>query len=425
MDGGQVAVLLVHDANPVYALPKASGFAGRLRKVGVQGLDLAVPRRDRRPVRSAAAPAPRARAVGRPRATRRRAGPDAAGDGAGVRHPARRRRPARPSSRKAGGALARFDAPTWEAHLRARWASRRQPACPAGCRRLLARGAPARRRLRRRRAPAARSRSRRPRPSVSYTRPAFEGNGRLRPARRTRTPCCTTGEARTSPGCWRTPTRSPRSPGTPGSRSAPRPPRGWTCARGRSSGSPRRTARSRRRCSCYLGLHPDVVAMPLGLGHTEYGGFAKGRGVNALDLLGAPDGDFVPYLSTRVAVEKTGGFRPLASVDGVPRQLGRGIAESMPLEAARKGLTLKQAYLEEGHEAHEVNPEREVEAIEGLERRAVRGHPEGQLRRRAPPVGHGDRPGALHRLLRPASRRATPRTTSRPWASRRSSRAGR
>ena len=33
MDGGQVGVLLVHDANPVYALPKTSAFAERMKKV--------------------------------------------------------------------------------------------------------------------------------------------------------------------------------------------------------------------------------------------------------------------------------------------------------------------------------------------------------------------------------------------------------
>ena len=34
IDGGQVAVLLVHDANPAYTLPRASGFAAKLGKVG-------------------------------------------------------------------------------------------------------------------------------------------------------------------------------------------------------------------------------------------------------------------------------------------------------------------------------------------------------------------------------------------------------
>ena len=34
IDGNEVAVLLVHGANPVYTLPKASAFADRFRKVG-------------------------------------------------------------------------------------------------------------------------------------------------------------------------------------------------------------------------------------------------------------------------------------------------------------------------------------------------------------------------------------------------------
>ncbi|MBA3658943.1 MAG: 4Fe-4S dicluster domain-containing protein, partial [Gemmatimonadales bacterium] len=115
----------------------------------------------------------------------------------------------------------------------------------------------------------------------------------------------------------------------------------------------------------YPGLHPDVVAVPMGFGHTAYGAFAAGRGVNALDLLGEPKGEFIPYLSTRVAVTKTGGYQKLASVAGEVRQLGRGIAEAVPLAAARKGLTVEQAYIEAGHGKHEVNTEQEVEAVEG------------------------------------------------------------
>src|SRR6185295_1007761 len=38
----------------------------------------------------------------------------------------------------------------------------------------------------------------------------------------------------------------------------------------------------------YPGIAPGVVAVPLGLGHTAYGSYAQGRGVNALVLLGAP-----------------------------------------------------------------------------------------------------------------------------------------
>jgi Fe-S-cluster-containing dehydrogenase component len=115
----------------------------------------------------------------------------------------------------------------------------------------------------------------------------------------------------------------------------------------------------------YPGLHPGVVAMPLGFGHWEYGEFARGRGVNPLALVGSPRGQFLPYVSTRVSVEKTGRHQPLATVEGNPRQLGRGIAEAVSLDAARKGLTIEQAYLAEGHGKHEVNTEAELEAVAG------------------------------------------------------------
>jgi anaerobic selenocysteine-containing dehydrogenase/Fe-S-cluster-containing dehydrogenase component len=115
----------------------------------------------------------------------------------------------------------------------------------------------------------------------------------------------------------------------------------------------------------YPGIHPDVVAVPLGLGHTEYGAYARGRGVNPLDLLGAPAGGFLPYISTRVAVEKTGGYKALASIAGIPRQLGRGIAEAVSLDAAKKGLTVEQAYLAEERGKHDINTELELEALKG------------------------------------------------------------
>ena len=125
----------------------------------------------------------------------------------------------------------------------------------------------------------------------------------------------------------------------------------------------------------YGGIRPDVVAIPIGLGHTEYGDFARNRGVNPLDLLSATDGQgFLPYLSTKVKVEKTGSYKQLARTDGTPREMGRGITESMPAALAAKGLTLKQSYEELGHPKHEINPERELEAIAGFR--------EGQLEAR-------------------------------------------
>jgi anaerobic selenocysteine-containing dehydrogenase len=51
------------------------------------------------------------------------------------------------------------------------------------------------------------------------------------------------------------------------------------------------------------GVAPDVVAMPLGQGHTKYGKFANGRGENPLALLPAADG--YALQATRVALAKT------------------------------------------------------------------------------------------------------------------------
>ena len=46
MEAGKVAVLIVHDANPVYALPKSSGFAAAMAKVPYKVSTALVPRRD-------------------------------------------------------------------------------------------------------------------------------------------------------------------------------------------------------------------------------------------------------------------------------------------------------------------------------------------------------------------------------------------
>jgi len=120
----------------------------------------------------------------------------------------------------------------------------------------------------------------------------------------------------------------------------------------------------------YPGVRRDVIAVPLGMGHTEFGGFATGRGVNALDLLSGQDASgFLPYLSTRVSAVRTRGFTKLARTEGTPRQLGRGIVETMPLALVREGLTVKQSYERLGHPGHEVNTESELEAIAGWDER--------------------------------------------------------
>lgn len=130
----------------------------------------------------------------------------------------------------------------------------------------------------------------------------------------------------------------------------------------------------------YPGIHPDVLAVPLGLGHTSFGEFATGRGVNVLDLLDGKNGKgFLPYLSTRVTATKTREFKKVAKTEGTTRQLGRGLADAMTFAQAKQGMTPALAAKAEGHEEHEINTEREVEAIGGfrasvLEKRKLGGY---------------------------------------------------
>jgi anaerobic selenocysteine-containing dehydrogenase/Fe-S-cluster-containing dehydrogenase component len=91
----------------------------------------------------------------------------------------------------------------------------------------------------------------------------------------------------------------------------------------------------------YPGVRRDVVAIPIGQGHREYGRNAKGRGVTPLDLVAASATDqsgALAYCSTRVSLAKTGRRAPLPSTEGSSRQLGRGIARAVTVAGARRGV---------------------------------------------------------------------------------------
>jgi molybdopterin-containing oxidoreductase family iron-sulfur binding subunit len=362
IDAGQVSVLLVHDANPVYALPKAAGFADKLKKVPFKvstalyldetaaQCDLLLPQHhalerwddlaSRAGVRSLMQP------VMEPVFDTR-----AAGD------------VLLQTAKKAGGALARFDAPSWEAHLRGRWqalaAERKEANADEFWRAALQRGgvfdeppAPTEVAL----APTA--------AEVTYTKPAFEGkgdfvflaypHGMLHDGRGANKPWLLENADPVTKITWHHWVEI-----------GPETAKQLDIRNGEILRLTSPHGAVEGPAYIHPGLHREAVGMPLGFGHTEYGAFAQGRGANALDLLGAPSGDYVPYVSTRVTLEKTGAWRKLASIEGVPRQLGRGIAEAMPLAAAKKGLTIKEAYLEEGHGEHEVNTPLELEALKG------------------------------------------------------------
>ena len=67
-------------------------------------------------------------------------------------------------------------------------------------------------------------------------------------------------------------------------------------------------------------LHPKAVAIPMGLGHTEYGRFARAVGQSPLGLLpGEPDpaSGGPRWLSVRVTLEKTGRREKFATPAGV------------------------------------------------------------------------------------------------------------
>ena len=198
-----------------------------------------------------------------------------------------------------------------------------------------------------------------------------------------------------------------------------------------------RTARrpERRDPSAYLAQRLDRSAglrlsrhssrrrrVPLGFGHTAYGPFAKGRGVNALDLLG-PRGGAVPrYVSTRSRSR-----RPAATRSSRPPRATR---------ASWAGTSPRRCRSAGGQRPHarEAESGRRPSRGRGEHRARARGlkgwampcisATSGQLRGRASPVGNGHRPGQAAPAARPASPPATRRTTSRRSARTRSTAAG-
>ncbi len=103
----------------------------------------------------------------------------------------------------------------------------------------------------------------------------------------------------------------------------------------------------------YNGLHPDVNAMALGQGHTAFGRYARGQGLNPLMLLAATvdsaSGGPV-YATPLVQMAGNGKHQPLACTSGSPSQHDRKIALSVPLAEvaapgthaeAKAGLTME------------------------------------------------------------------------------------
>ena len=78
-------------------------------------------------------------------------------------------------------------------------------------------------------------------------------------------------------------------------------------------------------------IMPNVVAMPVGQGHTEYGRYASGRGANPIEILAPqvePETGSLAWNATRVRLNPTGRRAGLVRTSGLSRDLGRGIIQT-------------------------------------------------------------------------------------------------
>jgi molybdopterin-containing oxidoreductase family iron-sulfur binding subunit len=361
IEKGGAAVAIVHEANPAYALPKTTGFAAKFAKAGFKVstslyldetaalCDLLLP--DMHALEKWDDHRSRAGVTGLLQPVMEPVYPTMATGDLLLK-----------TAAKVGGPLAAFNAPTYEAHLKAQWA--RTVAGDAGWREALQRGgvwsttAAA--------GPAVKLAANIG--SLSFAPPKFDGeqgdNGFfLVPA------VSVMGDGRYANRPWMLELSDPVTKITwhswvevhPETAKRLNVREGEVIVLTSPSGSIEAPV------YVYPGIHPDVLSVPIGLGHTSYGDLATGRGVNVLDLLdGAPANGYLPYVGTRVTVTRTLRYHKVAKTEGTTRQLGRGIADAMTFEQARKGLTPSLAAAEHGHEEHEINTPREVDAIEGF-----------------------------------------------------------
>ena len=103
----------------------------------------------------------------------------------------------------------------------------------------------------------------------------------------------------------------------------------------------------------YSGIRKDTIAIPLGQGHTAYGRYAKDLGANALALL-SPAQDqasgALAYLSMKARLSKSAKPTFLAVSQKEKNQHDRGIAQIVPLAALMAtGTAATNGHAAEGH----------------------------------------------------------------------------
>jgi molybdopterin-containing oxidoreductase family iron-sulfur binding subunit len=103
----------------------------------------------------------------------------------------------------------------------------------------------------------------------------------------------------------------------------------------------------------YDGIRRDTVAIAVGQGHTSYGRYAKGAGVNPIELLpaslDASSGGFA-WLSARVKVTATGKRGKLVKTQNTMDQAGRAIAVATTMGSLVAGSHSGEG--EGGHNGH-------------------------------------------------------------------------
>lgn len=356
MAAGQTAVVLVHEANPAYTVPKARGFADAFKKVGFKVstslyhddttalCDLLLPNhhglerwddlQPRAAVRSLLQP------VMEPVFQSRHTGDVLL-----------------QTAKKIGGAVAtQFAAPDFETHLKTAWKD-------ADWRTALEHGgvyttvAPAAVKL----AGSA----------VSYTKPTLAGEGEFTFVAYA-SPLMYDGRGTNRPWLLENPDPVTKITWHPWVEVHPETAAKLNVREGEYLRVTGPGGAIEAPAYIYQGIAPDVVAVPLGYGQSAYGYFATGhfgrdeRGVNALDILPSSKGaGFQAYVVKAQVERNPRKYVRVAKTEGNPRQLGRHIAEAMPAAHAAKGLTVKQSYEALGGHEHDINTEKELEALKG------------------------------------------------------------
>ncbi len=108
----------------------------------------------------------------------------------------------------------------------------------------------------------------------------------------------------------------------------------------------------------YMGVRPDTVAIALGQGHTAYGRFAEGVGVNAYTVVPSAwdSAGNLALVSARGTVTRGELHSALVTTEGSARQHGRGIAQAMMAAAISNPEAEEHGHDIPGHVSQEFLP---------------------------------------------------------------------